>query len=268
MLFSPTMEYRRTKNLELNKILPKNMYITKKSTYFCIEHKIYAFNNKTGDFLDKLLHIVIKDNESIDETIQKLTIRSAEYINKNFNSPEIVLGKPDDSTWLKKTLNPRVHKKICKGISIERKFGGIMIRINTIQVAKNSGKIKNILCKNVYSLESCIDSAIEIIKSVGTTSISKSILLEDRIYFREARNIPLISCGISQRIANNKLLRFDIAKSLNKYSVDEALKQVREFRDMKIKELNLRPARPLTELDILNIEKLKSKYDNLKPEQP
>lgn len=267
MLFSPTMEHIKSKNPELNALLPYNMHIMKSKTRTCLKQYIYMHNIKTGDFLDKSFSKVLMDGDSIPDIMSELIKLSDMYIRNCLLSPDIALDDPREFTWLKKISNPLMHKNTIIGISFTRRFTCIYVLITNKFITKTLGRKINIPCKNIYNLENCINEAIEIINSFEQPKkVSKSILIEDRIYIKtDSLGTDYIICNMTIQI-DGKSKGFGKSRSLYKYSFDEALKQVREFRDKTLKELNLRPARQLTELDILNIQELKSKYDNLKPE--
>ena len=268
MLFSPTMEHIKSKNPELNALLPYNMYIMKNKTKTCLRQYIYMYNIKTGDFLDKSFSKVLKYGDSIPDIVSELTKLNDMYIKNCLLSPDIVLDDPRESTWLKKISNPLMHKKTIIGISFVRSFTCIYVRITNKFITKTLGREINIPCKNIYNLENCINEAIEIINSFEQPKkVSNSILIEDRIYIKtDSLGTNYIICNMTIQV-DGKSRGFGKSRSLHKYSFDDALQQAREFRDMKIKELNLRPARPLTDVDIFNIQDLKAKYDKLKPEQ-
>ena len=267
MLFSPTMETQKSKNPELDALLPKNMRISNRKIKPTMIYVIYMYNTKTGDFLDKSFSKVLNYGDSLSDVADELIKRGDMYIKQTMTSPDIILDDPDKSTWFRKISNPIIHNSIIKGITFKRDIKGIFIYITDKMVARQRGSKKHILCRNVYELEACIEKAIKAINLANqSTEIAKSILIDERIYIKtDSRGVPSIVCNIIVPTPGN-IQHFSKSRSLYKYSFDEALKQVREFRDMKIKELNLRPARPLTDVDIFNIQELKAKYDKLKPE--
>jgi hypothetical protein len=268
MLFSPTMETRKSKNPELRALLPKNMHITKNGSNYYLENYVYMYNTISGDFLDKSISIRLYDGNSISKVKDELLKRVAVHIKQTITLPGVVLDDLDNTEWFKKVINPLIHKDTIKGISITRRYGGVFIYINHVNVSKHLGLRKQISCSNIFDLENAIGQAVEIIKSVEQPVIPTTILIEDRIYIKNGSNgSPGITCSITINMSSKKqyLSKFT---SLNKYSFSEALSIVRTFRDETIKKYNLRPARPLTKVDIFNIEHLKAKYDNLKPEQP
>lgn len=258
MIYTDDMEHRKSKNPELAAILGTDTMIVKINGIVYIRTLLCITNILDGSFHDQHVGTKVNVGDSIIHKLREHRIKCA-HTKHSLDLTTFVCSKMSEIKIFSRSENRMVNVIAPKGITLSRAFNAIDIVVNGWKRAA-SDKHMLFKCTNINNLAHDIEEASKFI-NIKNTDDRDMRRIEDYVYIRLSQHgVPLMCGSISVPDPVLKLKTKSITRSLKKFSFDEALEMVRNWKHDQFKKYNINPTETSLNVDVTDIKALREEY--------